>query len=289
MKIYLILISLLLLVSCSKDKEITDIVPISTDYKLPQGKSSADDRIVALYNQYSSYFLYEFTERDFVWTLTSDGSTKEAYSYTEGDPQYVGDMLDLLDEIWFGFYSKEFHQRYMPYRVFLTSVLINNKDGKECYLRQISNQIAVGYCSKALLAMTGKMKLEYKNDLQISLWKDWVDRGVFDIPREFYTVSDYSKEADLYDPSSPDYARVRGFVANSDGGEWCGWVNWQTKVLEKTHDLRAFLTSMVSKSSEQWESDLQYPLVKKKYNILRDYFLKEYDFDIQKIGDAMYE
>lgn len=34
--------------------------------------------------------------------------------------------------------------------------------------------------------------------------------------------------------------------------------------------------------------DLQYPLVKKKYDLLRNYFIKNYGVDIQKIGDATF-
>ena len=42
--------------------------PLTPDYILPQGKSPADNRIVELYNQYGTYILYEYTERDFNWS-----------------------------------------------------------------------------------------------------------------------------------------------------------------------------------------------------------------------------
>lgn len=43
---------------------------------------------------------------------------------------------------------------------------------------------------------------------------------------------------------------------------------------------------MRNRTSEEWAEDLTYPLVKKKYDILRNYFLEKFNFDIQKIGDA---
>lgn len=61
------------------------------------------------------------------------------------------------------------------------------------------------------------------------------------------------------------------------------------RTLNETDDLKAFLNGMVGRTSEQWESDLEYPLVKKKYDILRNYLLETYDFDIQVIGDMIYK
>ena len=46
---------------------------------------------------------------------------------------------------------------------------------------------------------------------------------------------------------------------------------------------------MITLTSEAWALDLEFPLVKKKYDLVRDYFLQKYDFDIQKIGDAVYK
>ena len=54
-------------------------------------------------------------------------------------------------------------------------------------------------------------------------------------------------------------------------------------------DLKAFLNGMVGRTSEQWKVELEYPLVKKKYDILRNYLLRTYGFDIQAIGDMIYE
>ena len=108
------------------------------------------------------------------------------------------------------------------------------------------------------------------------------------IPEEFYKISDYSTKA-CRDPNDPDYARKRGFVANPQyGNEWCIYVNWQTKTLLQSDDLTYFLASILRRTSEQWESDLTYPLVKQKYDILVDHFKKEYDIDLVKIGNTIY-
>ena len=107
-------------------------------------------------------------------------------------------------------------------------------------------------------------------------------------PEEFYKISDYSTKASA-NPNDADYARKRGFVANPlYGSEWCTYVNWQTKTLLQSDDLNYFLSSILRRTSEQWASDLTYPLVKQKYDILVDHFKKEYNLDLTKIGNATY-
>lgn len=252
--------------------------PLTPDYILPQGKSPADNRIVELYNQYGTYILYEYTERDFNWSQM-EGSSSD-YTYTKADPLYAGEMLDLLNEVWFSLYPVDFHRKYMPYKIFLATALRYGSSAQFKDVRAMNGQIAVSYCSDTLKKMSVGTKLSLKINLQQGLWEKWIDKINF--PEEFFALSDYSKAANTT-PSSPDYARNRGFVANN-GNEWSTRVNWPSRTLNKMDDLKAFLNGMVGRTSEQWKVELEYPLVKKKYDILRNYLLRTYGFDIQAIG-----
>lgn len=282
--IYWILLSTLVLGACAEDKKIGEIEPVEPGYVLPQGKSPADNRIVSLFEKYGTYVLYDYMKADFNWRQGGGGLN---YEYTEPDPQYAGNMLDLLEEIWFKFYPEEFHVKNMPRKVFLTGTL--KDDRKQIYARITQAQVAVGYCSDVLTDMPGAMKSEFKTELQKILLRDWINRNVIVIPDEFYKVSDYSYEADTDDPESPDYARARGFIARADGTEWCGRINWQTGMLDNGDDLLSFIDSMVGRTSEEWAEDLEYPLVEQKYNILRDYIWENYKIDLREVGDAVYE
>lgn len=283
MNIYIILFLSMWLMACSEENGVGNVEPMAPDYVLPQGKSPADDRIVELYNQYGTYVLYEYTKRDFNWSQME--GTSSDYTYTEADPLYAGNMLDLLDAVWFSFYPVDFHKKYMPYKIFLAKTLHYGTLSQFKDVRVMTGQVAISYCSDTLMKMPTGTKLNLKNNLQQGLWEKWIDKINF--PNEFFALSDYSKAANTTQ-SSPDYARNRGFVANN-GNEWSTRVNWPSRTLEPTDDLKAFLNGMVSRTSEQWESDLEYPLVKKKYDILRNYLLKTYRFDIQVIGNTIYE
>ena len=283
-RLYLVLWSALLVGACAEDKKLGEVEPLEQGYVLPQGKSPADDRIVSLFEKYGTYFLYEYTEADFSWR---QGGGSLSYSYTVPDPQCAGNMLDLLNEIWFNFYPEEFHKQYMPRKVFLTGTLEVN--GRSIYTRIAQGQIAVGYCSEVLVDMSEEMKTEFKSALQRELLKDWINRGVIAIPGEFYEVSDYSYAADVDDPDSPDYVRARGFVGTSNGTEWSDQVDWQTGRLPESDDLRYFIDSMVSRTSEEWASDLEYPLIQQKYDILWEYILENYKIDLREIGNKIIE
>ena len=283
MNIYIALFLSIWLIACSEENGVGSVDPLTPDYILPQGKSPADNRIVELYNQYGTYILYEYTERDFNWSQM-EGSSSD-YTYTKADPLYAGEMLDLLNEVWFSLYPVDFHRKYMPYKIFLATALRYGSSAQFKDVRAMNGQIAVSYCSDTLKKMSVGTKLSLKINLQQGLWEKWIDK--INLPEECFALSDYSKAANTT-PSSPDYARNRGFVANN-GNEWSTRVNWPSRTLNKMDDLKAFLNGMVGRTSEQWKVELEYPLVKKKYDILRNYLLRTYGFDIQAIGDMIYE
>lgn len=279
--IYLIAFCALGCLACSEDKELGEIESLLPDYTLPQGKSSADDRVVKLHEQYGTYMLYEYTRLDFQYGLSS------TYVNTLPDPQYTGDMLDLLENIWFSFYPKEFNEKYTPYKIFLSDSLWlkSSSTGKLTvkYAYASESSLALGFCSDVLREMSASMKQTYKNELNKQLWTTWMYYYI-GFPDEFYKVSDYSIRSSS-DKTSSNYARVMGFVANN-GSEWSAS---SLSYGNKSTDLYTYLAGMVSRTTEEWASDLEYPLVKKKYDIVRNYIQEKFGFDIQKIGDTVYE
>lgn len=286
-KILAFICFILFLVSCAEDDQIGEIPALTPEYVLPQGKSPADDRIVGLYNKYGTYVLYDYTDMDISWLQVDVNNVWNGYTYTLPDPQYAGEMLDFLEESWFRFYPEEFHQKFMPYKIFLTSTLKYESDYDqkvtEYFVRITQTQIVISYCSDTLRKMSVATKNKFKNTLQAELWGIWLSE--FSIPREFYGISNYNTVASN-DPDAWNYARKLGFVADSKGNEWSTQDPWPNNRLNETSDLYAFLSGMRNRTSAQWSADLQYPLIKKKYDILRNYFLENYGFDIQEIGNS---
>lgn len=288
--IYLITLFALWFVACSEDKKIGEIDSLTPDYDMQEGESEVDDRILEMYKQYGTYILYDYARLDFYYGLSTD------YIYKCPKQEYVEDMLDLVQKIWLDFFPTEFHQKYLPYKLFFSEKLeVENWDGTmlEYYVCEGDKSFALGYCSDVLREMTPADKLKYKNMLHYQLWKSWY-KNRLEFPEKFFELSDYTKAAVSNDVDSPDYTRTRGFVAKrlleyDIETEWCLYTNWQTGLLDKNDDLNSFLIMLVTRTKADWEADLQYELVKKKYDILRDWFQEKYNFDITKIGDATYE
>ena len=277
----------LLLIACSSENEIGDIAPLMEEYELPQGESDADGRIVDFNKRFGTYIVYDYTYLDFHYEFGR-------YLYELPDPVYVGDMLDLLEEIWFDFYPDGFHQKYMPLKIMLAKYIAyeDSWTGVTLYFTLSINSscIGIGFCSDTLQKISPVTKLEFKNTLQKGLWSNWSLDMTF--PGEFFSISDYSSAADGYDTSSPNYARNRGFVADYSNGfpyEWSTMADWQTNLLNENTDLQSFLMGMILRTSADWSEDLKYPLVKQKYDILRNWIQETYGFDLQKVGDATYD
>ena len=268
-------------VACFEDDKVGEVVPLTMTYELPQGKSTADDRIVELYNQYGMYILYEYKDRDFYYDNYFSSTI-----YELSEPDYVQDMMNLLDDIWFDLYPEEFHQRTLPYQVFLASKLGNvmNGDTTKLFVQSGAFSLAIGNCSDSICNISSEKKLELKNELQIYLWMNrWIDQDYINVPEEFEEVSTYESAVVADDETSPDYFRARGFVSDFTNPTWLGgWPDVNT-------DLQFYIEGLLTWSSERWKEELEWPLVKKKYDMLRSHFLENYGFDIQKIGDMEYK
>ncbi len=294
MRIYAILWAILFLGGCAKDTEIGEIPVPGADYVLPQGgDTTADQRILELYETYGSYFLYEFSEKDFNWTQVSGSLGDDIFRFDPIEPSKVANLLDLLQLTWFDFYDQEFLAKTIPIRIFLTEVLqqqVSEFDWdiwdyvlswKDIYARYLDNQIAVSNVDKNISDMSSEEKREYKSNLQSVFLESLVTSAVIIAPDEFLAISDYSDNV-----SDAEEARKAGFVRNPTDDEDFEWS--VDSYMTESNDLNAYLASLVFRTTGEWEDDLQYPLVEQKYNILINWLKTEYGIDIVKIGNTTY-
>ena len=78
------------------------------------------NRIQQIFDTYTSYVLYNYTEKDAFWTQASADGSAQTYRVTMGETRYVDAMLDYIQDIWLQFFPEEFLKKGgMPYRVFL--------------------------------------------------------------------------------------------------------------------------------------------------------------------------
>ena len=154
-------------ISCSDDTKIGAPDEILPDYVLPQGYASeeANNRIQQIFDTYTSYVLYNYTEKDAFWTQASAGGSAQTYRVTMGETRYVDAMLDYIQDIWLQFFPEEFLKKGgMPYRVFLADSIYWERDwGKIQYNYRVNgNALIIGGMNANLTAMDAATNIKQR-------------------------------------------------------------------------------------------------------------------------------
>lgn len=303
------IIGCLFLFSCKKDAEIGAPIPIEVDYVLPQGNASAEanEKIQQLYDNYGSYFLYVFTQKDFEWTQATSTGASKIDSVVLGNPAYVGDMLSFLDDIWLKFLPESFKKSQgIPYRVMMADTIKQRRGGtgwppgmEFLYFdyKVAGKSITFAGMNSSLRTLTPAQKLAKKNLLTGVIWNYYINSKILDVPSAFYNVSNYAAAApatplNAANPANVEAYRQKGFLPNGYNAvsgvptEWHnGAFSWTTA---RTNDINSFIFNLTQRTDAQLQSYLTYPLIKQKYDILVNHYKTKYNIDIRAIGNATY-
>lgn len=297
-----------LLSSCKKEAALGEPATIEADYKLPQGDASpsANNRIKDLFDQYGSYFLYVFTQRDFDWTQATGSSNSQTDSVVLGNPIYTEEMLQFLDDIWLQFLPEEFKKGGgLPYRIFMAGQIKRRRPGTGYppgmeYLffdyRVTGLSITFAGMNESLRTMTPAEKVAKKNILQGVIWDYYLGRGIVTVPTSFYNVSSYVVAPLLpINASNMDNLeayRSRGFLPgsyNSFNGAAFEWYNgsyaWSNA---RSNDVNSFMLHVIQKTDAEMAPYLEYPMIQEKFAILVKHFKDEYGIDVRAIANATF-
>jgi hypothetical protein len=268
------------------------------------GASQAvNDRIVKLYEDYGSYFLYDFTQKDFVWTLSTGLSASRIDTALLGDPAHVGPLLDFLDLIWLRHMPENMKKgEGIPYRVFLADTIrqfrVGYPPGMEYayFTYKISGKsFAFAGVNAAFGQMTAEQKLTLKNELIGVIFNYYTSIGLVATPDAFYTFSDYGPQpttpVNAANPANLEAYRQRGFLPNLYSGanvyEWLSNAySWTTN--GKSNDFNSFRMHLFQRTDEQMAPYLVYPLIKQKFDFLVDFY-NSYGIDARGIANATFE
>lgn len=296
----------MLFFACKKDEKIGPPVEIGHDYQLPQGNApaAANDKIQQLYDNYGSYFLYVFTQKDFVWVPSTGGGNAKIDTAVLGKPEYVMDMLTFLDDVWLKFLPDAFKKAQgIPYRVLLADTIKTYRGpgypaGME-YLysdyKVIDKAICFAGMNASLRTMTPAEKVKRKNLLTSAIWAYYVQNKIVEIPASFYKLTNYVTAPAF--PISNNAAnleayRQRGFLPGSYNAvtgapsEWYyGAYAWTTA---QSSDATGYMLHLTTRTDAEMAPYLKYPLIKQKFDLLVAYFKSSYNIDVRAIANATY-
>ena len=305
-----------ILPSCSKDVPIGDPIDINTGYTLPQEGASEEDnaRIMDIYENWGSYVLYRIDPDDIFWQQISGNASSggRVNKYTEGDPAYVGDMLDYLDKVWWQYFPDSFMQTGgAPYRIYIVEEYYVERDFGGGDIQKYPADYFIGDNFIILAGMSSVASLDEaalksrKIALITALWSEYVSSGILTTPSEFYTVSDYTTRPEMtynpttyqyeYTPEQLDALRNRGFIPNYSQYGYTVYSEIFMKYSEtsdswsyndpRANDFNYYIAQILNATDEQAAEFLKYETVATKWNIILDYYKDNYGIDLRAIAN----
>lgn len=315
--LYFMLVLGVTLTSCSNDEET--LTPSGKDdgYIIAKGDADYDQTINEFYKKYSSCLLYQWTEKDVYWTPsgwmngvlgTQDEGGKDGFVVYPPEKDYISNQLHILDRLWFRFYSAKALQKLLPYKIMLCSNVQETEvswifepsfsmvyTGKDVSAHYNYDNIAVSFASANANNLTKDDSLRICTDLNSVFLKSMAGRKMISVPKKFSEGIDYSKAGNLYNNS--DYF-ANGIFPDTKNYSPDADKDWTAILTMMISYPENFLTQEPQSTLEEWvhKGDNFYDgilnpakdskgLIKKRYDIARQYFIDNFGTDLQAIGN----
>lgn len=314
---------------CYEEDELTASgdEPVLSEKDLPQGNHDYDERIMEWWNDYGVLTFYRFDEKEFWWTPTEDirpepmagteGGTSSGYSGIEADTNYVGELVKLLDEEFFAYYTQEYLNKRMPKKFLLMGELTYTpsssiyepefapKERVWCHMGY--DRFAINMANEDILTMTDEMKRDFRNDLHNNFIAWQVNSGFIENDEEFFTITEYGNS---YSHNSE--SAIRNFyndglinaTASLPDADWKAYI--EAIVTHTYEELTGEIDPIIYVNGRfnatQWRSYADQYLgmlnrdsqngwdrsgkINQKYEIVTTYFKEKYNIDLQAIGNG---
>lgn len=205
--------------------------------------------------------------------------------------------LSLVKKVFIDVYPESFLKKYLPYSLIMADSIffLGMEEQTPSYHAFVStNYVAIAGIRPEMDSYTDADIREIRGEVNGKFWKDYLlaIKGVFQIPEEFYEVSEeYYKQSDWdWDVETPDDVdwHEMGFVSYDPGmtnydpdPDWGGW--W-IQAPSKDIDVSQWLEFIFRVTKAERDALLEtYPLMKKKYDILKEAMKQCDEFDISSL------
>ncbi|MDR1414325.1 MAG: hypothetical protein LBI96_00810 [Odoribacteraceae bacterium] len=299
---WILALALACTVACEREETLTPSAPenIYGDPTLPQGDHPYDATILDWFAKYNTLFLYKYVPHDLYFNATRwlggtydpvrdttfagfNAQNHTGYFDVPADERYVGEQLSLIREVLLDFYPEAYLKQCLPKKIFLLDSIYwsTSKKGKPlvnlCQTFTGGDFIAISWGAARVQTITTAEKALLRDSLNGAFISVAINRGGATRPAAFEAISNYS------DPNI--------FTRYNELGILDPWVR------DAAADWRFFLKTIVSTSRQTLNAaagtkNFLHPsfdvngLVRRKYDVVIDYFMQEHGIDLQAIGDA---
>ena len=309
-----IFLSIFALSSCSDtDDNVLEPSGIETGYTVPQGNNDFDNDIVSFYDDYGTYLLYEFTDKDAYWTPSKWVNGEPATDTTDGrfgfiylapNENYIKPQLDLLQQTWFSHYSPGFLDEFLPVKILLCSQVQDCKfdftppltfplkiKGVDIPAYYNYDNICVSYAKEEVLDLTKAQESEFEKGLNRVFIDCMYGQGKLHPTETFKASANYSlASAQRTNTALWSIGILQPYYGASPENDWKQFVTMMILYSEDYLNKEATMVNEYDTGETSWEgifSPLKDTngLLKTRYDMVRQYYIDNYDIDLQSVGN----
>jgi hypothetical protein len=301
-----ILCAAIFLGGCKKSEDSLGPSGIVNTYSLPQGNNGYDNTIVDYYQKYGTYLLYKFSEKDAYWTPTAynkptvsaAGFWSAGAEVAAADPAYVSSQLDLIQAKWFSFYSDKFLKKFLPTKVLLCSKVDSISTGfvfggpTVVYVKQTKkigayynyDNIQVNFGDATVNSMTVAEQRLFLAKVNLIFIQSIIARGLSQPTTEFINSADYITAMTSFSQSYGKGILVPYYSVSAQL-DWNAYITAMVTYSSVNLNTSTAITDSTPMGILNATKDINGQM-KKRYTMVRNYFINEYNVDLQLIGNA---
>lgn len=300
MKKLILLISLLAgMSSCYNEDAL--VIPDEPDkYNILQDNPTEPTQhfIYQFYQKYQTVIITNPTEADYKFNFTSDNGIK--ITAPEQKKGIIDGGIDFLQKVLLDLYPDDFLIKNLPFSILLAQQVQMASYGEttimNCYAS--GSFIALSNVTSGLETMSREDFIRIRADVNAIFWAKYMSevRGLFTISDAFYEASE-EVEPDLYSPDwfyfgyeatpyNTDFYQY-GLISYDPDRSYIDddpeWPFYSLYAPSKETDLSQWMRFVFEKTPAELEEICnKYPVMKKKYDVIREAML-ENGFDLSKL------
>ncbi|HEY9259362.1 hypothetical protein [Chitinophaga sp.] len=271
---------LCILISCSKEASLTpDEIP--DFYTLPQGHQPYDDSIVAFHQQYGSYILYQFSQKD----LTYNYNSYLPMTFGPANPAWISNAISYFKSECLNYYPESFLQKTMPFKILLAAYFDSSYSYGSVLIpigraltgfSAVRGALGIGWADSTLSQQSPTRLKQLRGFVHRAYMQQALLSGALEVPDEFRK---YLPVGGGY--NNPGNA-TNGLIEGNPLGATNRDVAWDfsSYVCAITGNTKAELDATILKPSYDTQG-----LIRAKYAIVINFFKNNYGVDLQAIGN----
>lgn len=298
----------IVLFSCTKKEAALTPSEEDQGYVVPQGTSDYDATIVNFYNKFGVYLLYDFTDKDTYWTpagwknstlsTTTIGFWSPGYEVVKANPLYVKKQLSLLDSTWFRFYTDKFLDEFLPTKIMLCAKVdsvystiisfspvtyVKNTKAVAAWFNY--DNICVNNAGPAIDTMKAADRKAYTGKVNVIFAQSIIGRKLAKATTDFAAVANYSVNYTTY---AAAYAQG---ILHPYSSSPTADLDWGLYMLAMVSMSETMLNNSTVNTDNTFKGILNATKdvngkIRNRYNQVRNYYITNYNVDLQAIGNA---